>query len=57
VKTRFQSLLFQILNLCRYTAERCVKEAKNKIKSIIEEVVAKQALPGGFGSSVGKYKV
>lgn len=35
--------------------ERCVKEAKNKIKSIIEEVVAKQALPGGF--SVGKYKV
>jgi hypothetical protein len=56
VKTRFQSLLFQILNLCRYTAERCVKEAKNKIKSI-EEVVAKQALPGGFGSSVGKYKV
>ena len=35
--------------------ERCVKEAKNKIKSIIEEVVAKQALPGGF--NVGKYKV
>jgi len=35
--------------------ERCVKEAKNEIKSIIEEVVSKQALPGGF--SVGKYKV
>ena len=34
--------------------ERCVKEAKNKIKEIIEQVVAKEALPGGFQA---KYKV
>ena len=34
--------------------ERCVKEAKNKIKEVIEQVVAKEALPGGFQA---KYKV
>jgi hypothetical protein len=30
-------------------------DAKNKIKEIIEQVVAKEALPGGFNP--GKYKV
>ena len=35
--------------------ERCIKEAKNKIKEIIEQVVAKEALPGGWTG--GKYKV
>ena len=36
--------------------ERSVKDAKGKIKEIIEQAVAKEALPGGFGS-VGKYKI
>ena len=36
--------------------ERSVKDAKGKIKEIIEQAVAKEALPGGFGS-LGKYKI
>ena len=32
--------------------ERCVKEAKNKIKEIIEQVVAKEALPGDSRPSI-----
>ena len=36
-------------------SERCIKTAKGKIKEIIEEIIAKESLPGGF--STGKYKV
>ena len=34
--------------------ERGVKEAKSKIKEIIETAIAKESLPGGFQA---KYKV
>ena len=37
-------------------SERCIKTAKGRIKEIIEEVVAKESLPGGF-RDIGKYKV
>jgi ATP-dependent RNA helicase DDX46/PRP5 len=36
--------------------ERSVKDAKGRIKEIIEQAVAKESLPGGFGS-LGKYKI
>ena len=36
--------------------ERSVKDAKGKIKEIIEQAVAKESLPGGF-ASVGRYKI
>ena len=36
-------------------SERCIKTAKGKIKEIIEEIIAKESLPGGFNT--GKYKV
>ena len=36
-------------------SERCIKTAKGKIKEIIEEIIAKESLPGGF--NIGKYKV
>jgi hypothetical protein len=33
-----------------------VKDAKGKIKEIIEQAIAKESLPGGF-SGLGKYKM
>jgi ATP-dependent RNA helicase DDX46/PRP5 len=35
--------------------QRSVSGAKQKIKQIIEDAIAKETLPGGFGG--GKYKV